>query len=61
MSIIEDADKSVCQHRLHPQEQKTRKGISSTVSAFGGLATLFHPIELMINSSHHGAGRSKRA
>jgi hypothetical protein len=45
-----------------PPEQKTRKGVfSTTVSGFGGPATLFHQIELPIKSPHHEALRSKRA
>jgi hypothetical protein len=42
-------------------EQKTRKGVLSTVSPFRGPATLFHQIELVIKSPHHGAWRSERA
>ena len=42
-------------------EQKIRKGILSTVSAFGGPATVFRQIEILIKSPHRGAWRSKRA
>ena len=41
-------------------EQKTQKGTLSTVSVFGGPATRFHPIELLIKSPRLGAWRSKR-